>query len=98
MSDQFRYNQRIYYVPRFDKRLARHVPITQLRLSQEPPLLVLGHHIRISPRPQTNGRIAETGAGSFWISKDAYEAYEAHPAKTFWRHWLAWLHPRTKQA
>jgi hypothetical protein len=81
MRYEFKYNQKIYYVPEFDKRLARHIPITQLRLSQVPPLLELGCQVRLSPRSQANGKVGQTGAGTFWISKEAYEAYEARTFK-----------------
>lgn len=85
MSYRFKYGERLYYVPKFDSRLARHVMITQLHLSQVPPLLVLGHHIRISPREQKNGKVAQTRIGSFWISKEAYETHRANSSQPFRR-------------
>ncbi len=36
MSHRFKYGERLYYVPKFDRRLARYVMITQLRLSHVP--------------------------------------------------------------
>ncbi len=93
MSDEFRYGQRLYYVPKFDARLARHVPITQLRLSQVPALLVLGHHMLISPRKQQNGKVAQTSIGSFWISKAAYEVHKARLSESLWRRLLGLARP-----
>ncbi len=93
MSDEFRYGQRLYYVPKFDARLARHVPITQLRLSQVPPSLVLGHHMLIFPRKQQNGKLAQTRIGSFWISKAAYEVHRARLFKPVWRRLLGLARP-----
>ncbi len=84
MQKSFRLGESIYYVPKHDARLARYVPITRLRLSRTPPILVLGHHLVISPKLWKNGNIARDWVGSYWISKEAYEAYIAIVQQSFW--------------
>ena len=69
-------------MPKFDVRLSRYVPITCLRLVLNPPLIVLGNHLVISPNLRSNGMLARNRVGSFWISKEAYEAFGA---QSLWR-------------
>jgi hypothetical protein len=83
MRHTFRFGAKIYYVPKFDDRLARYVPITSLRLALKPPILILEHHLVISPKLGKNGNIARDRVGSYWISKEAYEASRAPGA--LWR-------------
>ena len=84
MQKSFRLGESIYYVPKHDARLARYVPITRLRLSLTPPILVLGHHLVISPKLWKNGNIARDWVGSYWVSKEAYEAYRAIGQQSLW--------------
>lgn len=84
MQHSFRLGERIYYVPQYDTRLARYVPITRLRLSLTPPIIILGHHLVLSPRPSKDGNIARDYVGSFWISKEAYEAYRIGRQQSLW--------------
>ncbi len=88
MSAEFSYGDRIYYVPKFDTRLARYLPVTCVRLSSKPPILVLGHHIVISPERRASGSVARDRVGSFWVSKEAYEADLAWRAQPVWRRYL----------
>jgi hypothetical protein len=91
MQHTFRFGDEIYYVPKFDARLARYIPITRLRLTLTPPLLILGHHLVISPKPSKNGNIAYDNVGSYWLSKEAYEAHRAAKAQPLWRRLRAFL-------
>ncbi len=96
----FRFGAQIYYVPKFDPRLARYIPITCLRLSLNPPLLVLGHHLAISPKLQENGNIARDFVGTYWISKEAYEAYNAREGiwRRIWRSFDAFSFAKSAEA
>ncbi len=84
MQHQVRLGEEIYYVPKYDERLARYFPVTRLHLSLVPPLLTVGRDLVISPRPYADGAIARDKIGGFWISKDAYEAYKARRAQSMW--------------
>ena len=84
MRHTFKLGTKIYYVPKNDLRLARYVPVTRLRLSSKPPLIVLGYHLVISPTPKKNGKLARTSVGSYWQSREAYEAYQARKAQPLW--------------
>ena len=88
MSVEYSYGCQIYHVPKFDARLARYLPVTRVRLSSKPPIVVLGHHIVISPERKANGSVARDRVGSFWVSKEAYEAYLAWRAQPVWRRYL----------
>jgi hypothetical protein len=85
MPEEFKYGDRIYYVPRLDKRLTRYLPVTAVRMSLVPPLLILGHTIVIRPRQKQNGIVATDRIGSFWISKEAYKAHRAFLSLPLWR-------------
>ncbi len=85
MSEELKFGGRIYYVPRYDSRLARYILITRVRLSHPPPIVVLGEHVVISPNKKKNGNVAKTKIGSFWVSKEAYEAHQAYLSQPVWR-------------
>ena len=90
MENRYRYGQRVYYVPKYDQRLARYVPITRLHLSLNPPMVVLAYHISIAPRLDKWGNVARDRVGTYWISKEAYEAHCARPSA--WQRLTAWAH------
>jgi hypothetical protein len=88
MENRYRYGQYVYYVPKYDQRLARYVPITRLHLSLNPPMVVLAHHLVIAPRLDKRGNVASDRVGTYWISKEAYEAHRARPS--VWQRFSAW--------
>jgi hypothetical protein len=85
MQHQVRLGTQIYYVPNFDERLAHYVPITRLHLSLAPPLVTLGRHLVIAPKPSPDGSVARDRVGGYWISKAAYETHRARQAQCLWR-------------
>jgi len=85
MQHQVRLGTPIYYVPDYDERLAGYFPVTRLHLALPSPLVTVGHHIVIAPKPSAHGEIARDKIGGFWISKDAYEAYKARRPVSLWR-------------
>jgi hypothetical protein len=85
MRHDLRLGSQVYYVPRFDERRARYVPVTRLHLSLAPPLVTLGHQLVIAPEPAADGSVARDNVGDYWVSKDAYEAYRARKAQSMWR-------------
>jgi hypothetical protein len=74
----------IYYVPKYDERLAQYFPVTRLHPSVVPPLVTVGGDLVIAPKPSADGKIARDALGGFWISKDAYEAHKARVGRSFW--------------
>ncbi|MFZ1107544.1 MAG: hypothetical protein WAN43_04250 [Rhodomicrobium sp.] len=85
MQHQVRLGTPIYYVPNYDERLAGYFPVTRLHLSLPSPLVTVGHHFVIAPKPSADGNIARDEVGGYWISKDAYEAYKARRTGSLWR-------------
>lgn len=85
MQYNVKLGSQIYYVPRFDERRARYVPVTRLHLSLAHPLLTLGQGLVIKPKPAADGIVARDTVGDYWISKDAYEAYQARQEQSLWR-------------
>ena len=65
---------RIYYVPECDRSLAQYLPVTHVHSSLKPQLVTLGRQLVIAPKPKGNGMLARDNAGSYWISKEAFEA------------------------
>ena len=55
MRHNLRLGSQVYYVPRFDERLARYVPVTRLHLSLAPPLVTLDHQLVIAPGLRRTG-------------------------------------------
>jgi hypothetical protein len=84
MQSQVKLDTPIYYVPEYDERLARYVPVTRLHLSVIPPLVTVGGDLVIEPKPSADGKIARDKIGGYWISKDAYEADKARRARSLW--------------
>jgi len=85
MRSEFNFGDRIYYVPKFDKGRTRYLPVTAVRLSLVPPLLILGENIVIHPQKKKNGNIARDSIGSFWMSKEAYDAHQARRSRSIWQ-------------
>jgi hypothetical protein len=81
----------VYYVPRYDERLARYLPVTRVHFSLVKPLVTLGHQLVIAPRPSADGTVARDKIGDYWISKDAYEAHRTRRGRSMWRRFCAAL-------
>ena len=74
MNPTFSVGLPVYYVPRYDARLAKYVPVTRIHRSLKPLLLTLGEQLVIAPNLARNGKLAQDRGGSYWISKEAFEA------------------------
>ncbi len=85
MRNDFNPGDRIYYIPKFDKGSTRYLPVTAVRFSLVPPLLIFGENIVIQPKKKKNGNIAKDSIGSFWVSKEAYEAHQARLSQYIWQ-------------
>lgn len=85
MQYQVSLGAQVYYVPRYDERLARYLPVTRVHFSLVKPLVTLGHQLVIAPKPAADGSVARDKIGDYWISKDAYDAYRMRRGRPLWR-------------
>jgi hypothetical protein len=77
MKDEFCVGTRVYFVPKCGKSPAQYVPVTRVHSSLKQPLLTLGGQLVIAPALTPDGQLARDKAGSFWITKEAFEAAQA---------------------
>lgn len=73
MKAGFSLGSSVYYVPRCDRGLAKYVQVTRVHFSLKQPLLTLGNQLVIAPKLTPRGMLARDKAGTFWISKEAFE-------------------------
>ena len=74
MNTEFTLGSDLYFVPRWDAGLASYVRVTRIHSALKRPLLTLGNQLVIAPQLQASGMVARDKAGSFWISKEAFES------------------------
>jgi hypothetical protein len=74
MDTEFSLGSALYFVPRWDTNLASYVRVTRIHSAFKQPLLTLGNQLVITPQLHASGMVARDKAGSFWISKEAFEA------------------------
>jgi hypothetical protein len=74
MNTEFRLGSALYFVPRWHADLASYVRVTRIHSALKRPLLTLGNQLVIAPKLDASGMVARDKAGSFWISKEAFES------------------------
>lgn len=79
MDTEFRLGSALYFVPRWDTNLAGYVRVTRIHPALKRPLLTVGNQLVIHPRPDASGMVARDKAGSFWVSKEAFESSRSWP-------------------